>query len=146
MNNWTTFRVSLVGVAFIAAAMGAQAALVSDKIPWVMLLGMFVGAIPLMLIVIGLQRANPWSAKVWQYPDWSLNPFQLREPLQFFHFMGYLLLGAGIGGIAGGMFGKNAITAFNQILVASGAGQICGVYVSTILFRSKMAPPRNPRG
>ncbi|MCL4777380.1 MAG: hypothetical protein KJ054_07700 [Gammaproteobacteria bacterium] len=138
-TNWTFFRVSLVAIAFIGGVMGAQAALVSERIPWIMLLGMFVACIPVMLLVIGLQRANPWSAAIWQYPDWSLNPLQLREPLQFFHFTGFLLLAAGLGGIAGGLFGPNAITANNQVLVVGGAGQLAGVHVCTIVFRNKMA-------
>lgn len=144
-TNWTFFRVSLVAIAFIGGVMGAQAALVSEQIPWILLLGMFVASIPVMLLVIGLQRANPWSAATWQYPDWSLNPLQFREPLQFFHFTGFLLLAAGLGGIAGGMFGPHAITANNQVLVAGGGGQLAGVYVCTIVFRSKMAA-RGPGG
>ena len=144
-TNWTFFRMSLVAVAFIAGVLGAQAALVSERIPWITLLGMFALAIPAMLLVVGLQRINPWSAGTWQFPDWSLNPFQLREPLQFFHFTGYLLLAAGLGGIAGGLFGNHAITANNQVLVAGGAGQLCGIYACTIVFSNKMAT-RRPRG
>ena len=57
----------------------------------------------------------------------------------------YLLLAAGLGGIAGGLFGNHAITANNQVLVAGGAGQLCGIYACTIVFRNKMAT-RRPRG
>jgi len=140
MNNWKMFRMSAVAVAFAAGLMGAQATLVSQRIPWIILLAMFAASIPAMLLIIWLQRINPWTAATWQFPDWALNPFQLREPLQFFHFTGYLIFAAGLGGIVGGMYGSHAITANNQMLVAIGLGQLAGVYACTIVFRTKMAP------
>lgn len=138
--NWKVFRMSVVAVVFGAGMLGAQAVLVSERIPWITLFGMFAAAIPAMLVVVWLQRINPWSAEVWRFPDWSLNPFLLREPLQFFHFTGYVIFAAGLGGIIGGMFASSAITANNQILVAGGLGQLAGVYACTIVFRSKMVP------
>ncbi len=65
-TNWTFFRVSLVAIAFIGGVMGAQAALVSEQIPWILLLGMFVASIPVMLLVIGLPMIllSPWILSV----------------------------------------------------------------------------------
>ncbi|MBW7930456.1 MAG: hypothetical protein H3C57_04010 [Gammaproteobacteria bacterium] len=145
MSNWKIFRMATVAAAFAAGLMGAQAALVSQRIPWITLFAMFAASIPAMLLIIWLQRINPWSAPAWRFPDWALNPFQLREPLQFFHFTGYLIFAAGLGGIVGGMYGSHAITANNQMLVAIGLGQLAGVYACTIVFRTKMAP-RLPQG
>lgn len=145
MGNWKIFRMSTVAAAFAAGLMGSQATLLSQRIPWLTLFVMFAASIPAMLLIVWLQRINPWSAPTWQFPDWALNPFQLREPLQFFHFTGYLIFAAGLGGIVGGMYGSNAITANNQMLVAIGLGQLAGVYACTIVFRAKMAP-RPPQG
>jgi hypothetical protein len=130
---------------FLAGALIKQSALVVESIPMVQLLAMFVACIPIMLVVIGLQRINPWSASAWQYPDWALNPFELREPVQFFHFTGYVLLAAGLGSLARTLSGAQVLTAETQILVVAGAGQLCGVYACIAIFRSKMAP-REQRG
>ena len=50
-----------------------------------------------MLFVIGIQAANSLSSKAWRFPSWKINPFLIREPLQFFHFGGHYFLALGVG-------------------------------------------------
>lgn len=139
VQNWTTIRVVLIAAAFLASAFSGQDQYQSEQIPAVFLLiVLLVGVIGLPFIV-GIQRVNPWSAKVWQYPTWSANPFQPREPLQFFHFGGYFMLGAGLGSLLNQLAIGLPLRSSSSMLVVFGAGLLIGVQVCTRLYKSKMA-------
>lgn len=49
----------------------------------------------MMALVVGAQRLNPLTARVWLRPSWRLFPFHPAQPLQFFHAVSYMLLAWG---------------------------------------------------
>lgn len=139
MQNWTIIRIVLIATAFLISAFGGQDQSQPEQIPTVFLqIVLMVGVIGLPFI-IGIQRINPWSAKVWRYPTWSANPFQPREPLQFFHFGGYFMLGAGTGSLLNQLAMGLPLHTSNSTLVIFGAGLLIGVQICTWLYKSKMA-------
>ncbi len=82
-------RLLVVGFGFVSTAiqatsqadwLGARPPIRFSDIPVV-----FAFGIVAMLLVIGIQAVNPWSAKVWLRPSWLADPFSLRQPCQFFH-------------------------------------------------------------
>lgn len=93
-----------------------------------------------MLFVVGVQRLNPRPAPTWRYPNWSVNPFSLREPLQFFHLGGFFLLAGGAGGALGQLLRGHPLGVANLFLPAFGAGILSGVYVCILVYCRKMAP------
>lgn len=140
MQNWTIIRVVLIGAAFLISAFGGQDQSESEQIPAVFLLIVLVVGVIGLPFIMGIQRVNPWSAKVWRYPTWSANPFQLREPLQFFHFGGYFMLATGIGPLLNQLaMGLPLHSSSSSMPVVFGAGLLIGVQICTRLYKSKMA-------
>ena len=97
MNIWIIVRLALVALFFLQGALSSQAIAPPEGASASLLLAAFAFGIVSMLFVIGIQRVNPWSAPTWRYPSWSINPFMLREPLQFFHFASFTFIAVGIG-------------------------------------------------
>jgi len=92
-----------------------------------------------ILLVIGVQAFNVRSSPVWTYPNWRANPFTMKEPLQFFHLCGYFFLVSGVGGLLHVVLDPSLPASEPAIFASTGAGVICGVWVSSRLFRRKMA-------
>jgi hypothetical protein len=63
---------------------------------WLTLLGICVFIPVALFLVIGFQRLNPRSAKVWHRPSWSTNPFNFRDPIQFFYLGAFLFIAQGM--------------------------------------------------
>lgn len=89
-----------------------------------------------MLFVVGLQAFNSRSAVLWTKPDWRLNPFSLKQPLQFFHMMGFYFIVSGIA--------ASVVTLLRHVSglepfipIALGAGVLLGVKFCILLFRWK---------
>jgi hypothetical protein len=61
----------------------------------ILLLLFFGSGVIAMVFVVGLQAINSRSAAVWTKPDWRVNPFSLKQPLQFFHMTGFTALSPG---------------------------------------------------
>lgn len=142
MARWTIIRGGLVLLAFLVAALGSQAAMPmpgDDTPAWSLLV---VFGIVGLLFIIGMQRMNPWSASIWRYPAWSINPFLPSEPLQFFHFGGHFMLASAAGAVLRHAVLRQDLRVIDAMPVAFGLGIVCGVRVCTLAFRSKMAPQR----
>jgi hypothetical protein len=96
MRIWLIVRWAIV----LAVAAGEFFAplhpLARPPIGWVALVAIFGGCSVGMVLVLGLQVANPLSAKLWLQPSWHLNPFNLRQPMQFFHLGAYVCLAQGL--------------------------------------------------
>jgi hypothetical protein len=138
MNTWFMVRAGLVGAAFVLAALSTQALAPVGGASVPMLLAVFAFGIVGMLFIVGVQRLNPRSARVWRYPNWSINPFVLREPLQFFHLGGFFFLAGGAGSALGQLFRGQALGLASLFLPAFGAGILIGVYACTFVYRAKM--------
>ena len=91
-----------------------------------------------MLFIIGIQAFNPRSDAIWSHPRWELNPFTMRQPLQFFHFGGYFFLAAGVGALLRSVFVSGTPLAEPVAFTFWGAGILAGVWTCTWAFRRKM--------
>jgi len=85
--RWTLIAASAVGAFFVP--LGPQA---SPPMGWGALLAILAFCPIGLLFVLGLQIINPRSAKLWLRPSWQLNPFNFRQPHQFFHLAAYACL------------------------------------------------------
>ena len=105
-----------------------------------LLLSLFGFGIVSMLFVIGIQALNPRSAIVWSKPDWRVNPFLLKQPLQFFHMMGFCLIVSGVAAFAVMLLSRQSgLEPF--IPIAVGGGILLGVRCCVLLFRWKFPSP-----
>ena len=139
MTPWAYLRLAIVAASFVGGAFGASR--LSDQgVPtFQSLLFIFAGGIFGMLFVIGIQRMNPRSAAAWRYPSWLVNPFTMREPLQFFHLGGYFFLASGVGSLLRWYFVRTTPLFEPLLFTAWGCGVLIGVRLCTIVFRGKMA-------
>ena len=139
MNQWAIVRVALLAIGLLQGALSSQAQAPLDGVTPTLIAVAFAFGIVGLLFVVGIQRINPISAPIWRYPSWSINPFLLREPLQFFHLGGFYFLASGVGELLRQIFLKNPLTLDYLFLPAIGLGLLSGVYLCTVVFRSKMA-------
>ncbi len=138
MRLWLAVRIALVGLSFLQGALSSQSFAPPQGVSLSLLAAIFVFGIVGMLFVVGIQRVTPRSAPVWRYPRWSINPFLLREPLQFFHLGGFFFIATGAGNALRLLFLAQPITASALFLPAFGAGALAGVYACTVVYRGKM--------
>jgi hypothetical protein len=97
----------------------------------------FVFIIPLMLIVvIGFQRINPFSAKVWYSNSMWLNPFNPAQPYQFFTLVGQMMLLLGLSNLVASAINPSKIGAVAEPL-ATGVGLLLGIKLCQLVFRGK---------
>ena len=86
-----------------------------------------------LLLLLGLQTLNPTTVRVWTRPTHSTNPFNLRDPLHFFHFGAYVMGSCGLGYLAAGqrfwISGVMCLSCF--------AGALVGVQIFPLVFKKK---------
>ena len=138
MNGWLLARIALL--AFVAISsffvpLGQQA---SPPLSWQALGVIFVFCPVALVIVLGLQTLNPRSAGLWHKPSWSLNPFNFKEPVQFFHLGAYVFIIQGTVTLARAT-ASQAISIEVLVPLAMGMGILVGLEVCRKLFRSKFA-------
>jgi hypothetical protein len=139
MNAWPYVRGGVVAASFLGGALGTDRRVVDFGIslPTIALVT-FTFAVVGMLFVVGIQVFNPRSDAGWAYPKWTLNPFKLRQPLQFFHFGGYFFLLAGVGALSRWLFIRETPLAEPIAFTFWGAGVLAGVWCCTRVFHKKM--------
>ena len=96
MNIWVYVRVAAILLVAITACIAPLEPRFKPPLDWLTLLGIFAFIPIALVLVIGFQRLNPRSAKVWRHPSWSTNPFNFRDPIQFFYFGAFLSIAQGI--------------------------------------------------
>jgi hypothetical protein len=139
MSMWPYVRGGFVAVSLLGGVLGADRRYVDFGYGlYEIAAAVFVFGIVGMLFVIGIQAFNPRSDREWLYPGWALNPFKLGQPLQFFHFGGYLILAAGVGALLRSLFAHDMPLAEPVVLTFWGAGILVGVWCCTRIFRKKM--------
>ena len=144
MRKWTWVRVVIVILSFAIALFPSPKTASVPPLDWEALLAALL-VIPIgLLFVVGIQRVNPRSAPVWRYPDWSLNPFTMKEPLQFFHFASYVFLAGGVGHVIRVAVSSNQATLDDLFGAAIGVGLLIGVKLCAVVFRNKMGPKKEP--
>lgn len=138
MNIWATVRAGLIAAGFVLASVTNAAAAPREGVTLTILAAVFSFGMVAMLFVIGMQRINPRSAPTWRYPSWTVNPFSLQEPLQFFHLGGFFFLATGAGAALYQLLHGQELGLANLFLPAFGAGILVGVYACTFAYRGKM--------
>lgn len=89
-------------------------------------------------IVLGLQFLNKQSAKIWKSPSWFLNPFNFKQPLQFFHFAAFFSISFGLSALISLVWkGSNCI--YQAALPLSiGVGLLIGIHCALLIFKNKI--------
>jgi hypothetical protein len=136
---WRTIRVVLVLASGVAAALVVPEPAASPEIGWFALLAIFAGGTVALVAVLSFQAANRHSAPMWRRPSWTLNPFDFREPLQFFHLVAYVCLAQGLGALV--RFAVSSTHFFVELLVpfAMAGAAFAALSITMALFSSKVA-------
>jgi hypothetical protein len=96
VNIWVWLRVAATILVAVGACIAPLEPRFKPPLNWLTLLGIFVFIPVALVLVVGFQRLNPGSAKVWSRPSWSTNPFNFRDPIQFFYLGAFLSIAQGI--------------------------------------------------
>jgi hypothetical protein len=138
MRKWIYIRVVIVVLSFVTVLFSSPKSVNAPLLDWEALLAS-IFIIPIgLLFVIGIQRINPHSAPVWRYPSWSINPFTMKEPLQFFHFVGFVFLAGGVSHLVLVVASHTQLASDDLLGITIGASLLFGVKLSTVVFRGKM--------
>jgi hypothetical protein len=103
LQGWRTFNGVLVLAGFTNGVLGVDpdARMATSGEVAVEAVILFVPQLvvwPLMMLVgLGIQAINPWSARRWEYPTWDQNPFDFSQPLRFSHMLVAPLAATAIG-------------------------------------------------
>ncbi len=138
MNNWLIVRLAIVALSLLDGVVSDHLVQPFEGAPAFLLLIVFGFGVVGMLIVVGIQRINPSSSSIWRYPSWSINPFLLREPLQFFHLGGFFFIALGTGSVLRSLYSEQSLNIALLFLPVLGVGILVGVYTCTLVFHSKM--------
>ena len=141
MTGWLLARLTIVAAFLFGGVFGSARPLSTGYPLYQVALAVFAFGIVGMLFVVGIQAFNSRSAQIWRYPSWARNPFTMREPLQFFHLGGYLMLASGMGGLLRFAYDRTTPVTEAVILASWGVGVLFGVRSCTLVFRHKMERP-----
>lgn len=110
----------------------------SPPIEWGALLVIFLFCMVGMAALLTIQRVALDSAKKWARPSWRLNPFDFRQPLQFFHLGAYVCLASGLVVLA--RLAILQVPFYVEALVpfAMAFGVLLGIQFVISVFRSKI--------
>jgi len=80
---------------------------------------------------------NKKSAESWEHPSWNENPFQMKQPIQFFHLGAWLFITSSIVSVllTWSKSSKYILDALMPLFI--GVGLLIGVHLSRLLFRRK---------
>ena len=141
---WFPVRLVLMALGFLASlCVGLTHPVRGDELdvpPSIVTLFALPVAVPIcLLIVVGVQAVIPFGAKVWTTPTQRANPFNLREPLLFFHFAGFFVGASGLGFLAASA-GYIPWLVFRGLGESLGAiGLLVGVEICQRVFKKQYA-------
>jgi hypothetical protein len=138
MKPWLAVRVLFVFAAFLQGLFMEQVAPPPSDVPVPVLLVIFLFGIYGMLFGIGIRAANSLSSKIWRFPSWQSNPFLIKEPLQFFHFVGYYFLAIGVGVVLRQVLYLRYMGPDSFFFLAIASGLLIGIRVCTVIFYGKV--------
>jgi hypothetical protein len=140
VNGWVWFRLTAIAFVIVAGCFVPLGPRASPPLDWGVL-GIIFAFCPIaMVIVFGIQRVNPRSAKVWHRPSWATNPFNFRDPVQFFYLGAILSAAQGLIIVL-----RIVVTSFPfyveaLVPLAMGLGAWVGVKAIVVVYRSKFEP------
>ena len=139
MNIWVWLRVAAILLVAIGACFTPLESRFKPPLDWLTLLGIFVFIPIALVLVIGFQRLNPRSAKVWQHPSWSTNPFNLRDPIQFFYLAALLSIAQGVVAILRVFIASVPLYPEAFVPLTMGIGTWLGVKIVVLLNPAKFS-------
>jgi len=137
MNKWVLLRLCLIFIVVIASFFAPLEPQAVPSIDYFALLVIFLFCPLGMLFVIGIQAINPESQKAWKKPAWNLNPLNVYDPVQFFHFGAYVVLVQGFVTILRIYAEKVPFYIEAYVPLVMGAGILFGIKLVMLVFRSK---------
>jgi len=138
MNKWLIVRVVVLVLAAAQGWMSGDNWLPARPVTGMLLAGMLAYGVIAVPVVVWAQRLNPRNKPVWHFPSWRRNPLTLRDPMQFFHMVGFVFAAAGLGVAGHDLSLGLALRLPHAVLPAFGAGMVIGCYVSARLFRKQL--------
>jgi hypothetical protein len=147
VSLWVYVRVALIVGAAVQACFAPLEPHARPPIGWGALAAIFGVCSLGFVLVLGIQRVNPLSEKTWHRPSWALNPFNFRDPLQFFDLGAYVCLAGAFVTIIRLAFSAVPFYAESLVPLAMGGGLFLGIHIIPIVFRSKFSTrPSDGRG
>ncbi|HEV2703758.1 MAG TPA: hypothetical protein VGV09_19190 [Steroidobacteraceae bacterium] len=138
MNKWLIVRLVVMVLAGAQGWMSGDNWLPARPVTGVLLAGMLAYGVIAVPVVVWAQRLNPRNKPVWHFPSWRRNPLTLRDPMQFFHMVGFVFAAAGVGVAAHDLSVGLQLRLPHAVLPAFGIGMIIGSYLSARLFRKQL--------
>jgi hypothetical protein len=138
MNKWLIVRLVVVVLAAAQGWMSGDNWLPARPVTGTLLAGMLAYGVIAVPVVVWAQRLNPRNKPVWHFPSWRRNPLTLRDPMQFFHMVGFVFAAAGLGVAAHELASGAPLRLPHAVLPAFGVGMILGCYLSARLFRNHL--------
>ena len=137
-TKWYWVRVALVVCSFIIGPFYTTPEAVSSSgVDWIASLFVLIIMPFGMLFVISIQALNPISAPEWRKPSWDINPFLLKEPLQFFHLAAFFFMACGIGACLSLIFRGMEAAPLAVLLFSCGLSVWFGVQISMKIYKKK---------
>jgi hypothetical protein len=140
MNKWIwlTVRLAITALAATEGALNGDNWLPARPVTALWLLGWVAYGVIAVPVVVWAQRLNPRNKPVWHFPAWTRNPLTLRDPMQFFHMIGFVFLAAGLGVAGRALWSAEMLRIAHVVVPAVGVGIIAGSYVAARLFRQQL--------
>ena len=139
MNFWVWLRVAAAIFVAISACISPLEQRAKPPLDWLTLLGIFAFIPVAIVLVVGFQRLNRYSAKIWTRPSWSTNPFNFRDPIQFFYFGAFLSTVGGIVTLLRALVAAGSLYPEELIPLAMGVGVWLGVKLTILLNPAKFS-------
>jgi len=137
-NKWLLVRLGLIAVS--AAAYAIQGPASAHTEPPIdlsaLIMGLFFGIIGLQF-VLAIQFINKKSAENWEPPSWSENPFQMKQPIHFFHLGAWLFIVSSLVSVIQTWLKSPKFILDALMPLVIGVGLLIGVHLSRALFRRK---------
>ncbi|HTY94078.1 MAG TPA: hypothetical protein VMC02_09330 [Steroidobacteraceae bacterium] len=138
MNKWLIVRLAVLALAAAQGALSGDNWLPARPVSAALLAGMLAYGVIAVPVVAWAQRLNPRNRPAWHFPSWRRNPLTLRDPLQFFHMVGFVFGAAGLGVAGRALWLGEPLRLPYAVLPAFGLGMIIGCYVAARLFRRQL--------
>ncbi len=137
-KKWIFVRIGLIAAsAVLCLIRGPVSASAEPPIDMSALaIGLIFGIIGLQF-VLAIQFVNKKSDEYWKYPSWSENPFQIKQPIQFFHLGAWLFMTSSIVSVLLTWFKSPKFILDALMPLFIGVGLFIGVHLSRVLFRRK---------
>jgi hypothetical protein len=138
MNKWMIVRLVVAALAAAQGALSGDNWLPARPVTVSLLFGMLAYGVVAVPVVVWAQKLNPRNKPVWHFPSWRRNPLTLRDPMQFFHMVGFVFTAAGLGIAGRDLWSGGRLSLPHGVLPAFGVGMIIGCYVAARLFRRQL--------